>query len=165
MTAKDSKCFSPKIHAEYALTEYPSTPGFKFADWELKGVPLRLEFGPKDAANNVVTFARRDTNEKGTIPIDELASRVPELLETIQKDLFAKADASFRSHRLQLTEWDKVVPALDSKNVVLIPFCEEHQGDDQERGASPRLRRQEAAKYGHEEPVHSLRAAGRPGEG
>jgi prolyl-tRNA synthetase len=91
----------------------------------LKGVPLRLEFGPKDAANNVVTFARRDTNEKGTIPIDELASRVPELLETIQKDLFAKADASFRSHRLQLTEWDKVVPALDSKNVVLIPFCEE----------------------------------------
>ncbi|KAI8952027.1 proline-tRNA ligase-like protein [Xylaria longipes] len=100
------------------------TPGFKFAEWELKGTPLRIEFGPKDAANNVVSYARRDTGEKGTIPIDELATKVPELLETIQKSLYEKADAAFTSHRLVLTDWSKVVPALDSKNVVLIPFCE-----------------------------------------
>ncbi|KAI0195084.1 hypothetical protein EV127DRAFT_420031 [Xylaria flabelliformis] len=100
------------------------TPGFKFAEWELKGVPLRIEFGPKDAANNVVSYARRDSGEKGTIPIAELATQVPELLETIQKSLYDKADAAFTSHRLVLTDWSKVVPALDSKNVVLIPFCE-----------------------------------------
>ncbi|KAI1255233.1 hypothetical protein MGN70_003297 [Eutypa lata] len=101
------------------------TPGFKFADWEMKGVPLRLEFGPKDAANSVVSYARRDTGAKGTIPLDQLATQVPALLETIQKDLYNKADEAFRTHRLQLTEWEKVVPALDARNVVLIPFCEE----------------------------------------
>ncbi|KAI1084930.1 prolyl-tRNA synthetase [Whalleya microplaca] len=101
------------------------TPGFKFADWELKGVPLRLEFGPKDAAASVVSYARRDTGAKGTIPIAELATQVPALLETIQKDMYDKADASYKSHRLVLTDWSKVVPALDSRNVVLIPFCEE----------------------------------------
>ncbi|RYO92176.1 hypothetical protein DL763_004791 [Monosporascus cannonballus] len=101
------------------------TPGFKFADWEMKGVPLRLEFGPKDAASSVVSYARRDTGAKGTIPIDELATQVPALLQTIQQDLYNKADEAYKSHRLQLTEWKKVVPALDSRNVVLIPFCEE----------------------------------------
>ncbi|KAI0006626.1 prolyl-tRNA synthetase, partial [Xylariaceae sp. FL0662B] len=67
------------------------TPGFKFADWELKGVPLRLEFGPKDAAASVVSYARRDTGDKGKIPIAELATQVPALLETIQKDMYNKA--------------------------------------------------------------------------
>lgn len=101
-----------------------STPGFKFADWEMKGIPLRLEFGPKDAAASVVTYARRDTGAKGTIPIAELATQVPTMLETIQQDMYSKAEECFRSHRLVLTEWEKVVPALDSRNVVLIPFCE-----------------------------------------
>ena len=99
------------------------TPAWKFNDWELKGVPLRLEFGPKDAEKEVVSFARRDTREKGTIPIAELATRVPELLETIQKDMYKKAEASFREHRLLINDWDKVLPALDARNVVLIPHC------------------------------------------
>ncbi|KAI0200512.1 prolyl-tRNA synthetase [Astrocystis sublimbata] len=93
------------------------TPGFKFAEWELK-------FGPKDAANNVISYARRDSGEKGTISLDELATEVPELLETIQRSLYEKAEAAFSSHRLVLTDWTKVVPALDDKNVVIIPFCE-----------------------------------------
>ncbi|KAL2760187.1 hypothetical protein ACRALDRAFT_2024224 [Sodiomyces alcalophilus JCM 7366] len=99
------------------------TPAWKFNDWELRGVPLRLEFGPKDAAKEVVTYARRDTGEKGTIPLTEVATKVPELLETIQQDMYNKAEKSFREHRIQLTDWSKVVPALDAKNVVIIPFC------------------------------------------
>ncbi|KAK3937597.1 hypothetical protein QBC46DRAFT_392417 [Diplogelasinospora grovesii] len=106
------------------------TPGYKFADWEMKGVPLRLEFGPKDAAASVVTYSRRDTGFKGTIPIAELATQVPALLEEIQKNLYEKADASFRSHRVQLTDWSRVVPALNDRNVVLIPFCEEPKCED-----------------------------------
>lgn len=106
------------------------TPPWKFNDWELKGVPLRLEFGPKDAAKEVVSYARRDTGEKGTIPIAELATKVPELLETIQKAMYDKADAAFRSHRLVISAWDKVVPALDSKNVVLIPHCLDGKCED-----------------------------------
>ncbi|KAK4099698.1 prolyl-tRNA synthetase [Parathielavia hyrcaniae] len=99
------------------------TPAWKFNDWELKGVPLRLEFGPKDAAKDVVSYARRDTGEKGTIAIAELTTKVPELLETIQQDMYDKADAAYRAHRLQITAWDEVVPALDAKNVVIIPHC------------------------------------------
>lgn len=99
------------------------TPAWKFNDWELKGVPLRIEFGPKDAAKDVVSYARRDTGEKGTIPIAELTTKVPELLETIQQDLYNKADAAYRAHRLKITNWDEVVPALDAKNVVIIPHC------------------------------------------
>lgn len=99
------------------------TPAWKFNDWELKGVPLRLEFGPKDAANDVVSYARRDTGEKGTIPIAELTTKVPALLETIQQDMYNKAEAAYSAHRLQVTAWDDVTPALDAKNVVIIPHC------------------------------------------
>jgi prolyl-tRNA synthetase len=99
------------------------TPAWKFNDWELKGVPLRIEFGPKDAAKDVVSYARRDTGEKGTIPIADLATAVPALLETIQQDMYNRAEAAYREHRKIITNWDDVVPALDSKNVVLIPHC------------------------------------------
>lgn len=101
------------------------TPGYKFADWEMKGVPLRLEFGPKDAAAEVVSYARRDTKAKGTIPIAELGTQVPALLETIQQDMYNRADEAFKSRRLILRNWEQVVPSLDARNVVIIPFCEE----------------------------------------
>ncbi|TVY47651.1 putative proline--tRNA ligase [Lachnellula occidentalis] len=99
------------------------TPGWKFSDWELKGVPLRLEYGPKDAAQKVISFARRDTGEKGTIDIASLSTDIPTLLEKIQSDMYTKAEASFRSHRINITNWEEVNPALDAKNVVLIPHC------------------------------------------
>lgn len=99
------------------------TPAWKFNDWELKGVPLRIEFGPKDAAKDAVAWARRDTGEKGTTAIADVATAIPALLETIQADMYERADRSFREHRVQLTSWDDVIPALDAKNVVLIPHC------------------------------------------
>ncbi|EEY15079.1 bifunctional aminoacyl-tRNA synthetase [Verticillium alfalfae VaMs.102] len=58
------------------------------------------------------------------------AARSPELLETIQSDLYTKAEKSFREHRLKLTNWDEVVPALDAKNVVIIPFCLDGKCED-----------------------------------
>ncbi|CAK7211285.1 hypothetical protein SBRCBS47491_001071 [Sporothrix bragantina] len=106
------------------------TPAWKFNDWELKGVPLRLEFGPKDAAKDVISYARRDTGEKGTVPLAELATAVPALLETVQKAMYDKADKAFREHRLVIQDWSKVVPALDSKNVVLIPHCLDMKCED-----------------------------------
>ncbi|KAI1000652.1 putative proline--tRNA ligase [Podosphaera aphanis] len=110
------------VRADYDIRE-GYTPAWKFNDWELKGVPLRLEYGPKDAAKSVVSFARRDSGEKGTLPLTDLSTAIPALLETIQADLYAKAAASFAAHRVELTDWAQVVPALDAKNVVLIPHC------------------------------------------
>jgi prolyl-tRNA synthetase len=101
------------------------SPGWKFNDWELKGIPLRIEFGPKDAA-------------RGTINVDDLVNEVPKLLETIQKDMFERADKTYREHRVQLTNWDDFVPTLNGKNVVLVPHCEGDKCEDEVKAKSAR---------------------------
>src|SRR3954470_23405623 len=71
------------------------SPGWKFNDWELKGTPVRLEFGPGESKGHFVTASRRDLpkeESKSQIAISELNTAIPALLETIQKDLFARAD-------------------------------------------------------------------------
>jgi prolyl-tRNA synthetase len=67
------------------------TPGWKYNEHELRGVPLRLEVGPKDVANSAVMSVRRDTRAKESIPVDRVAERLPALLEEIQRDLFDAA--------------------------------------------------------------------------
>lgn len=99
--------------------------GWKFANYELKGIPLRIEFGPKDMANGVVMTARRDTNEKATMPISDLAIGVPKLLESMQADMLAKARKEYDDHRIVVTDWKQIVPILNKKNVVVIPHCED----------------------------------------
>lgn len=68
-------------------------PGWKFNEYEMKGIPLRLEVGPKDIEKGQVVLARRDTSEKIIVPMAELETKVEELLEDIQKNLFEKAKA------------------------------------------------------------------------
>ncbi|KAK5117349.1 hypothetical protein LTR62_005966 [Meristemomyces frigidus] len=99
------------------------SPGYKFNDWEMKGVPLRLEFGPKDSANGVVTTSRRDQDGKSTLPITDLAKSIPELLETIQADMLRKASEEYASHRKIIRKWEDFVPSLNAKNVVLVQHC------------------------------------------
>ena len=67
------------------------TPGWKFAEWEMRGVPLRVEIGPKDIEKGTVLVARRDTREKAALAMDGLPGRVRELLDEIQAGLFARA--------------------------------------------------------------------------
>lgn len=118
------------------------SPGWKFNDWELKGIPLRIEFGPKDAEKGVVTTSRRDVADKdaarGTINVDDLVKEVPQLLEKIQSDMFERADKEYREHRIQLTNWDDFVPTLNGKNVVLVPHCEGEKCEDEVKAKSAR---------------------------
>ena len=79
--------------------------------------------GPKDAANGVVTTSRRDTGDKTTIKIDELATGVAAALETMQKEMLARATKEYDEHRKQVTNWTEIVPILNGKNVVLIAHC------------------------------------------
>ncbi len=77
------------------------TPGFKFNDWELRGVPLRLEIGPKDIDKGVVTAARRDIpgrDGKSTLSMDQLAAQVAELLTEIHASMYDKAEAFRDAH-------------------------------------------------------------------
>ena len=74
------------------------SPGWKFAEWELRGVPLRLEIGPRDIERGQVVLVRRDTREKLPVPLEGLCERVATLLATVQDDLFERA-RRFREER------------------------------------------------------------------
>jgi prolyl-tRNA synthetase len=67
------------------------SPGWKFNEWELKGVPVRIELGPKDLAKKQVIVVRRDTGVKEAVPEEQLPTYLPALLERIHQDMFAKA--------------------------------------------------------------------------
>ena len=68
-----------------------NSPGWKFAEWEMRGVPLRLALGPKDLANNTIEFARRDTGEKQIFSQENIVENVKNYLENIQQNLYNKA--------------------------------------------------------------------------
>ena len=90
-------------------------PGWKFAEYEMKGVPVRIAIGARDLANNVVEVARRDTKEKMTFSMDGLGDSIIHLLDTIQADIYNKASA-FREQRItKADDWDAFVKLLDEK--------------------------------------------------
>ena len=101
-----------------------NSPGWKFAEYELRGVPLRLEIGPKDIEKAQVFSARRDTREKAAIPVADLATRVPALLEEIQTNLLARARA-FRDERTtEVSTWDEFKAAMEGRpGFVIASWC------------------------------------------
>ncbi|CAH1186812.1 unnamed protein product [Phyllotreta striolata] len=99
------------------------SPGWKFNHWELKGVPIRIELGPKDIEKNQLIAVRRDTGEKITIARASAANKLRELLDAIHDSLYKKASDDLNSHKVVLTDWSKFTPALDKKNIILAPFC------------------------------------------
>lgn len=83
------------------------SPGFKFNDWEMKGVPLRLEIGPRDMAENSVSISRRDSGEKSAIGINDVAKSIPALLDNIQQNLFQQAQSFRNSHTKKIDSYDE----------------------------------------------------------
>lgn len=90
-------------------------PGWKFAEYEMKGVPVRLALGARDLEKNVVEIARRDTKEKRVIPLDGLAQYVGELLIEIQQGMFNKAKVYRDEHITPADSWDEFEKLLDDK--------------------------------------------------
>ncbi|TCJ16566.1 proline--tRNA ligase [Flaviaesturariibacter flavus] len=90
-------------------------PGWKFAEYELKGVPVRVTLGARDLANGVVELARRDTKEKSTVPLEGLAERIKGLLVEIQDNLFARAKAFRDAHITKADTWEEFERVLDEK--------------------------------------------------
>ncbi|MEQ1625027.1 MAG: proline--tRNA ligase [Sediminibacterium sp.] len=90
-------------------------PGWKFAEYELKGVPVRLAIGARDLQNNVVEVARRDTKEKTSVSLDGIENYIKDLLEDIQTSIFNKAKAFRDAHISQADTWEEFVQILDTK--------------------------------------------------
>src|SRR5207248_432122 len=100
------------------------TPGWKFAEWELRGVPLRLEIGPKDIEKSSVLIARRDTREKQSLPMDGLAARLRELLDDVQRSLFERATRFRDEHTQRVESYEAFKEAMEGRpGFVIAPWC------------------------------------------
>ncbi len=92
-----------------------SRPGWKFAEYEMKGVPVRIAIGARDLENGVAEVARRDTKEKKPYSLDGLAAAIQQLLADIQQSMFDKAKAFRDAHITEANNWDEFVQTLDTK--------------------------------------------------
>jgi prolyl-tRNA synthetase len=90
-------------------------PGWKFAEYEMKGVPVRVAVGARDLKNNVVEIARRDTKEKTTVPVEGLELYIQTLLEKIQLNMFNKAKQYRDEHITKADTWEEFMDILDNK--------------------------------------------------
>jgi prolyl-tRNA synthetase len=100
------------------------TPGWKFNEWELRGVPLRLEVGPKDIEKSQVVLARRDTREKSSTPMDGLASHVEGLLATIQRALYERALKFREEHTSTTDSYEEFKAIMEGRpGFVVSPWC------------------------------------------
>src|SRR5712691_10760226 len=100
------------------------TPGWKYNEWELRGVPLRLEIGPRDIEKSQVVLARRDTREKSFVPMEGLASRVDEILKAIQQALFERALAFRKEHTSTTGSYDEFKQIMEGRpGFVISPWC------------------------------------------
>lgn len=106
------------------------TPGWKYNYWELRGVPLRIELGPKDMDAGVAMLARRDTGAKQSLPWDQLAAAVPKLLEQIQAEMYGRARSEFDACIERVSTWDEFMAALDRKHMALGPWCDEEAAEE-----------------------------------
>ncbi|XP_029416324.1 bifunctional glutamate/proline--tRNA ligase isoform X2 [Nannospalax galili] len=106
------------------------SPGWKFNHWELKGVPIRLEVGPRDMKTCQFVAVRRDTGEKLTIAEKEAETKLQAILEDIQLNLFTRASEDLRTHMVVANTLEDFQKALDSGKIAQIPFCGEIDCED-----------------------------------
>jgi len=111
-------------------------PGYKYVEWEMQGVPLRVEIGPRDVENNQVMLVRRDTREKIPVPMDNLIPRIQETLDRIQQDLFNRALEFRKANTYQIDDYREFQKVIEEKNGFIeahwcgSPDCEEKVKDD-----------------------------------
>ena len=99
------------------------SPGWKYNHWELKGVPIRIELGPKDLSNQSFVVVRRDDGTKSTVSFTDCVASVSTLLQTIQQTLFSRAKKQMDDSIVVCTAWADFTPNLDAKKLLLSPFC------------------------------------------
>lgn len=109
-----------------------NTPGWKFSEYEMRGVPLRLEIGPKDIEKSSVFAARRDTRAKQSIPMDGLAGSVTALLDEIQANLLARARQFREEHTSRAATWAEFTALMEGRpGFVIAPWCESAQCENE----------------------------------
>ncbi len=118
------------------------SPGFKFAEQEMRGIPVRVEIGPRDIEANVAVVVRRDTGEKATVSLDEIDTYIEKLLVTIQKDMLEAARTHRDTHTYTVKSWDEFVDTVNNRpGFIKAMWCGERECEDkikEETGATTR---------------------------
>ncbi len=112
--------------ARTKIDDSDKTPGWKFADCEMRGIPVRVELGPKDIEAGHCVVVRRDTREKITVALDEIETKIPEILETVQKDMFERAKAHRDSHIWDAHNYEELKDiAANKPGFIRAMWCED----------------------------------------
>lgn len=139
---KDKKILSKAKELSKKLTIYHPilderleiTPGYKFHEWELKGIPIRVEIGPKDLKKKQAIVVRRDTGEKKPVKITSLKKQIESILENIQLNLFKKADKLLKSTLAKSDNLDDTLKKLKQKKLVLVPLKNSEKVEEKLKG-------------------------------
>jgi len=107
-----------------------SRAGEKFNEWELKGIPIRLEVGPKDVESKSVVMVRRDNFEKSKVLVKDLKKKIPEVLEDIQNVLLKRSKKSWESRLIESDDLDDLVEKINEKKIVEVPLSSNSEVED-----------------------------------
>jgi prolyl-tRNA synthetase len=122
--AKEIEGTLQKAGVRVVLDARDERPGWKFSEWELRGVPLRIEVGPKDIEKSQVIAVRRDTRDKIAVPMAVLVERVGELLTNIQRNLFDRALAYRDEHTQRVDSYEVFKQVMEGRpGFVIAPWC------------------------------------------
>ncbi|MEM3008037.1 MAG: proline--tRNA ligase [Candidatus Nitrosotenuis sp.] len=99
------------------------TPGFKYNEWEMRGIPLRIEVGPKDLDKQKVTIARRHNKQKSDLPLDKIEAEIEVILKQIQDEMFAAAKKLLDERTINATEYSELKSALEKGCFVSASWC------------------------------------------
>ena len=106
------------------------SPGFKFNEWEQKGVPLRVEVGPKDIEKNSILVSRRDDGSKNPYPIDKVENTVKKLLNEIQDNLYRNSESTLKDNTTHVESYSELIDVLNSKKGFVSCFWNENKEDE-----------------------------------
>ena len=106
------------------------SPGFKYNEWELKGVPIRVEIGPKDVKNKQVVLVRRDTNKKETVKVDNIVSKLKEMIDDIHKSMFNKALDFLKSNTHKVKTYNEFKAVIKKGGIIQSCWCGERKCED-----------------------------------
>jgi len=106
------------------------SPGWKYNEWELKGVPLRIEIGPRDMEKKQAVIVRRDTGEKETVKVVNLSKKVKFLLDEIQNNLYNKAKKFLDGNIVDTDDWDSFMNTIKSRKIAKALFCGSAECED-----------------------------------
>ena len=118
------------------------TPGFKFNDWEMKGIPIRIEIGPKDIAKNQVVLVRRHNRTKTSLNMDSLTEKISSELKNIQKEMFDAAKKILDERVVKVSEYEQFKEQLDNGKMIDCSWCGNQTCEDkikEETGADIRV--------------------------